>query len=83
MDKKTLAKKKPITDLYSGQLRMVGGLYRGKCPFHDDESPNSFTIYPQTNSFHCFVCLTSGDSIKFYMLTKECDFKTALEEMSK
>jgi DNA primase catalytic core len=41
------------------------------CPFHEDKTP-SFTVYPQTNSFHCFGCDTSGDTIEFIQLKEKC-----------
>jgi DNA primase len=34
------------------------------CPFHDDKTP-SLQIYPKTNTFHCFGCGKSGDTIEF------------------
>jgi DNA primase len=37
------------------------------CPFHKEETP-SFTIYPKTNTFHCFGCGKSGDTIEFIQL---------------
>jgi DNA primase len=37
------------------------------CPFHEEKTP-SFTIYPQTNTFHCFGCGVSGDTIEFIQL---------------
>ena len=42
-----------------------------KCPFHTEESA-SMRIYPDTNSFHCFGCGKSGDTIEFCSL-KEGD----------
>jgi DNA primase len=30
-----------------------------KCPFHEDDKP-SCKIYPDTNTFHCFGCGTTG-----------------------
>lgn len=41
------------------------------CPFHKEESA-SMRIYPETNSFHCFGCGKSGDTIEFCTL-KEGD----------
>ena len=38
-----------------------------KCPFHD-EATASMRIYPDTNSFHCFGCGKSGDTIEFCSL---------------
>src|SRR6266542_1755691 len=37
------------------------------CPFHQEKTP-SFTIYPKTNTFHCFGCGISGDTIEFIQL---------------
>ena len=37
------------------------------CPFHEEKTP-SFTIYPTTNTFHCFGCGISGDTIEFIQL---------------
>jgi DNA primase catalytic core len=37
------------------------------CPFHQEKTP-SFTIYPKTNTFHCFGCGKNGDAIEFIQL---------------
>lgn len=42
-----------------------------KCPFHKEETA-SMRIYPDTNTFHCFGCGKSGDTIEFCSL-KEGD----------
>jgi DNA primase len=34
------------------------------CPFHEDKSP-SLKVYSKTNTFHCFGCGATGDSIQF------------------
>ena len=36
------------------------------CPLHNEKSP-SFTIYPNTNSWHCFGCGAGGSVIDFVM----------------
>lgn len=36
------------------------------CPFHTEQTP-SFIIYLNNNTYHCFGCNKSGDSIKFIM----------------
>ena len=41
------------------------------CPFHEEKTP-SFTVYPKTNSFHCFGCDKSGDTIEFIQLKEKC-----------
>jgi DNA primase len=34
------------------------------CPFHQDDKP-SCKIYPGTNTYHCFACGKTGDTIQF------------------
>jgi DNA primase len=41
------------------------------CPFHQEKTP-SFTVYPKTNTFHCFGCDRSGDTIEFIQLKEKC-----------
>ena len=45
---------------------------KAMCPIglHDRKSP-SFTVYLETQSFHCFVCKKSGDNISFIRLMTE------------
>lgn len=47
------------------KLARVGNVYQGLCPFHSEDTP-SFTVYPETQSFHCFGCGASGDQLEFY-----------------
>ena len=37
------------------------------CPFHNEKTA-SFTVYPKTNTFHCFGCGVSGDTIELIQL---------------
>jgi DNA primase catalytic core len=37
------------------------------CPFHKEKT-QSFTVYPKTNTFHCFGCGINGDTIEFIQL---------------
>ena len=83
MDKKTKAKAIKIETLYDGELKQISGVLRGACPFHHDTGTPNFTIYPKTNTWYCFRCGVGGDSIKFYQMKHECDFKTALEVLGK
>ncbi len=41
------------------------------CPFHEEKTA-SFTVYPKTNTFHCFGCGVSGDTIEFIQLKEKC-----------
>jgi len=47
------------------------------CPFHQEKTP-SFTVYPKTNSFHCFGCDVSGDTIEFIQLKEKCNKHEAI-----
>lgn len=42
----------------------IGATLIGLCPFHDDRIP-SFTVYPQSGTYHCFGCRAHGDVISF------------------
>jgi hypothetical protein len=75
------AKKFPIEKLYQGKLRRTGKVMMGLCPFKEENTP-SFAIYPENNTWHCFSCGLSGDSISFYMYQNDCDFITAIKELN-
>jgi DNA primase len=47
------------------------------CPFHEDKTP-SLTIYPKTNTFHCFGCGKSGDVIEFIQQKENCNKHEAI-----
>ena len=48
------------------------------CPFHKDTNP-SLLLYPDTNSYHCFVCSAHGDIFSITKKAKEfSDFKDTL-----
>lgn len=56
----------------------TGGI--GLCPFHDDDHP-SFGVNKEGNYWHCFAGCGGGSVIDFWMLWRDCDFKTALSEL--
>lgn len=76
------AKKYPIENLYTGQLKKIGKNLMGCCPFHQESTP-SFAIYTETNTWNCFAGCGGGDVIKFYEKLHQVDFQTALEALSK
>ena len=45
-------------------LKRAGSNYQGLCPFHSEKTP-SFTVFPNTETFHCFGCGAGGDVITF------------------
>ena len=52
------------------------------CLWHNERTP-SMAFYPDTNSVYCFGCGKSGDAIDVYREKHDCDFKTALSELTK
>ena len=61
------------------QLRKTGRSFVGFCPFHQNTKTPAFTVYPETQSFHCFGCKASGTAFDFVMRTEGLEFREALE----
>lgn len=77
------SKARPIETLYGFQKMKIGtARVSACCPFHDESNP-SFVIYRHTNTFHCFTCKVSGDSIEFFMKINKTDFSNAVKELSR
>lgn len=47
------------------------------CPFHQEKTP-SLVIYPKTNTWYCFGCGATGDSIQFIEMYEKCTKHEAL-----
>ena len=60
------------------RLRGEGRRLVGLCPFHEDRAP-SFSVYPDTQSFHCFGCAADGDVIDFVRRVRQVGFREALD----
>lgn len=70
----------PIADVIAAhgvKLRQTGRRFMGRCPFHNDDRP-SLVVYPDTRSFHCFGCGSTGDVIDFVRRTQDVGFREAL-----
>jgi DNA primase len=63
----------------SVQLRKAGRSFVGFCPFHSNTRTPAFTVYPDTQSYHCFGCKASGTAFDFVMRTQGLEFREALE----
>lgn len=63
------------------QLKKAGANFTGFCPFHSEKTP-SFTVYPQTQTFHCFSCKESGDVFAFVMKQRSLSFPEAKQELA-
>jgi DNA primase catalytic core len=66
---------------YGFQLIKQGGNYVCSCPFHAESKP-SCTLYPETNRFYCYGCLTHGDVIEFVRLREHLGFREALAKLA-
>lgn len=76
------AKATPIETLYGFEkMKMSTSRVSALCPFHSERTP-SFVIYRKNNTYHCFSCKVSGDSIDFMMRINKMDFKQAVKELS-
>lgn len=73
-----------IVDIISTSvpLRKSGRSYVGFCPFHPNTRTPAFTVYPDTQSYHCFGCKASGDVFTFVMQRQGLEFRDALEQLA-
>lgn len=60
------------------KLVMMGGLFKCRCPFHNEKTP-SCVVY--ADHFHCFGCGARGDVISYVMLRDGINFQSALEKL--
>jgi len=67
----------------SVSLKKAGRNYLGFCPFHANTKTPAFTVYPDTQSYHCFGCKASGTVFDFLMQREGLEFKDALEQLAK
>lgn len=59
-----VAEKSDMTEVISTYYAEPNKAHKICCPFHDEKTP-SLHIYKKTNTFHCFGCQKSGDSVRF------------------
>jgi len=55
---------------------------QGLCPFHEDHHA-SLSVNIEENYWHCFAGCGGGSVIDFWIRLKGCDFKVAIQELSK
>ena len=63
-------------------LKRAGANFNGLCPYHGEKTP-SFTVFPATQTFHCFGCGAGGDAITFVMRSENLDYMPAVEFLAK
>lgn len=62
-------------------LRKAGASYKGKCPFHKDDTP-SFVVSPEKGLWHCFGCGEGGDIVTFLMKIERISFVDAAQRLA-
>ncbi|MEC7585189.1 MAG: DNA primase [Planctomycetota bacterium] len=62
-------------------LKSRGRLQLALCPFHAEKSP-SFTVYPDSQHYHCYGCGKSGDVFTFLMDREGLSFREAMENLA-
>lgn len=59
-----------------------GRQYTGLCPFHPDHNP-SFFVYPDRQTYRCWVCDEGGDCFRWIMEIEKVSFVEALESLAR
>ena len=52
----------------------------GLCPLHNDYV-DSFSVDDKRNFWYCFACETGGSIIDFWTHHRDCDFRTAVDQL--
>jgi DNA primase len=58
-----------------------GRNFKCLCPFHQETTP-SFYIYTDSNSYYCFGCQASGNTISYIMNIEGLSFPEAIERLA-
>jgi len=73
-------------DLDLEEIHSSNFSHRCRCPnkHHKSGSERTPSLYinSKDNNFYCYGCQASYNCIDFYMLCKDCDFSTALKDLS-
>jgi DNA primase catalytic core len=74
----------PLLDLcrdYGIELKHEGKDWKGRCPFHADDSP-SFVVTPAKNLWNCLgACGCGGDTLQLVMRKEGVSFRHACEKL--
>lgn len=63
------------------ELRRIGNTYRGKCPIHGGDNPNSFAVF-DNGHFYCFACGSSGTVINYVAERDKISYEAAVEKLA-
>ena len=69
-----------IVGLVGESLTLVqaGADFKALCPFHDDHNP-SMMVYPDRQTFRCWVCQEGGDVFSWVQKRENVGFRESLE----
>ena len=62
-------------------LKRRGVRLQACCPFHQERTP-SFTVFPESGTFHCFGCQEHGNSIGFLMKHEGMTYPEAVKALA-
>lgn len=71
-----------VTETVSLTPTRGGTDYVGLCPFHEDKNP-SFHVYPDRQSYRCWVCDEGGDIFRWLMEIEKVSFPEAIEILAR
>ena len=71
-----------VSETVSLKATRNGTDYEGLCPFHDDRNP-SFHVYPDRQSYRCWVCNEGGDCFTWVQQIDRVTFPEALELLAR
>ena len=69
-----------VLDHYGIATRGLGARRTALCPFHDDHAP-SFTVFLESDRFHCFGCGARGDVIELVERLEGVSFLEAVRRL--
>ena len=72
-----------VVDLIGNYIKLTkkGSSYFGLCPFHNEKSP-SFSVSPDKQIFHCFVCGVGGNVFSFITQIEGINFVEAVQMLA-
>ncbi|MYB23244.1 MAG: hypothetical protein F4Y29_12070 [Chloroflexi bacterium] len=83
VDIAALKRRHPLGDVVEAagvELLGRGRVRQGLCPFHE-EREGSFTVYADTQKFHCFGCGLGGDVLDFVQRTDGVNLPEAIHRL--
>ncbi|WP_409029428.1 CHC2 zinc finger domain-containing protein [Gracilimonas sediminicola] len=63
------------------QLKRAGSSMKGKCPFHDENTP-SFSVSEQKGIYKCFGCGEGGDAVDFLIKRTGHEFIEVIRDLA-